>query len=181
MNSIILIGGLIVAILMAIVACIGVVSSGINYAQGGSDIFTVMRNMILLVLSIGVIMIATKYIKTPDKVFVDSRGMDIVNVEQTTTTIPTGIQCTTRETTEATTVETTIETTIPTTVETTISQQELSVKELKKAWKDADKAEYKFYYVHNGRKDKIQAKYYDCTKYNVEFDHKSQVVYISDK
>lgn len=177
MNSIIIIGGLIGAIIMAIVACIGVISSGINYAQGGGDISTVMRNMVLLILSIGVIMIATKYIKKPDQVFADSRGMDIVNIEQTTTTIPTGIQCTTRETTEATTIETTV----PTTVETTISQQELSVKELKKAWKDADKAEYKFYYIHNGRKDKITAKYYDCTKYTVEFDHKSQVVYISDK
>ena len=185
MNSIIIIGALIGAIIMAIVACIGVVSSGINYAQGSGDVFMVMRNMVLLILSIGITMVATKYIKNPDQVFADSRGMDIVNVEQTTTTAPTGIQCTMRETTEATTVETsetTIETTISTTIETTISQQELSVKELKKAWKDADKAEYKFYYVHsNGKKDKIQAKYYDCTKYNVVFDHESQVVYISDK
>lgn len=166
---------------MAIAACIGVVSSGINYSQGGSDIFTVMQNMILLILSIGVIMIATKYIKTSDQVFADSQGIDIIEIEQTTTTVPTEIQCTTRETTEATTT-TTAETTVPTTVETTISQQELSVKELKKAWNDAEHDEYKFYYVHNdGRKDRIQAKYYDCTKYNVEFDHKSQVVYISDK
>ena len=184
MNSIIIIGSLIGAIIMAIVACIGVISSGINYAQGGGDISTVMRNIVLLILSIGVTMLATKYIKNPDQVFADSRGMDIVNIESTTTTVPTGIQCTMRETTKATTTETsetTIETTIPTTIETTISQQELSVKELKKAWKDADKAEYKFYYIHNGRKDKITAKYYDCTKYNVVFDHESQVVYISDK
>ena len=180
MNSIIVISGLIASI-MAIVACISVIKAGINYAQGGSDIFDVLQTMIILILSIGVIMIAIKYIKKPDQVFANSQGMDIVNVEQTTTTVPTEIQNTTKETTETTTT-TTIETTIPTTVETTISQQELSVKELKKAWNDAEHDEYKFYYVHNdGRKDRIQAKYYDCTKYNVEFDHKSQVVYISDK
>lgn len=177
MNSIIVISGLIASI-MAIVACISVIKAGINYAQGGSDIFDVLRTMIILILSIGVIMIAIKYIKKPDQVFANSQGMDIVNVEQTTTTVPTEIQCTTREITEATTVEATV----PTTIETTISQQELSVKELKKAWNDAEHDEYKFYYVHNdGRKDRIQAKYYDYTKYNVEFDHKSQVVYISDK
>lgn len=168
----------ILGIVLTIIAIAGLFSGISNYLSG-RDFGGVARSVLLILIAIPMVYIGFNYKslkQSMNKVYAEPTDMPIVE----SSTIPTGIECTTRETTEATTT-TTIETTIPTIVETTISQQELSVKELKKAWDAADKAEYKFYYVHNGKKDRIQAKYYDCTKYKVEFDHESQVVYISDK
>jgi len=172
----------ILGIVLTIIAIVGLISGISNYLNG-YDFSGVAKSVLLILVAIPMVYLGFNYKslkQSLNKSYAEPPDMPIVE----SSTVPTGIECTTRETTEATTtttVETTIETTVPTTIETTISQQELSVKELKKAWDAADKAEYKFYYVHNGKKDRIQAKYYDCTKYKVEFDHESQVVYISDK
>lgn len=172
----------ILGIVLTIIAIAGLFNGISNYLSG-RDFGGVARSVLLILIAIPMVYIGFNYKslkQSMNKVYAEPPDMPIVE----SSTIPTGIECTTRETTEATTtttVETIIETTVPTTIETTISQQELSVKELKKAWDAAKKAEYKFYYVHNGRRDEIKAIYYDCTKYKVEFDHESQVVYISDK
>lgn len=173
----------ILGILLTIVAIVGFSSGVSNYLNGRDGFGGVARSVLLVIIAIPMVYLGFNYKslkQSMNKSYAEPSDMPIVE----SSTVPTGIECTTRETTKTTTtttVETTIETTVPTTVETTMSQQELSVKELKKAWDAADKAEYKFYYIHNGRKDKIVARYYDCTKYNVVFDHESQVVYISDK
>lgn len=168
----------ILGILLTIIAIVGFGCGVSNYLNGRDGFGGAAKSVLLAIIAIPMIYLGFNYKslkQSMNKSYAEPSDMPIVE----SSTVSTGIECTTRETTEATT--TTIETTIPTTVETTLSQQELSVKELKKAWKDADKAEYKFYYVHNGRKNETKAKYYDCTKYNVVFDHESQVVYISDK
>ena len=168
----------ILGIVLTIIAIVGLISGISNYLNG-YDFGGVAKSVLLILVAIPMVYLGFNYKslkQSLNKSYAEPPDMPIVE----SSTVPTGIECTTRETTEATTT-TTVETTVPTTVETTISQQELSVKELKKAWDAAKKAEYKFYYVHNGRKDEIKAIYYDCTKYKVEFDHESQVVYISDK
>lgn len=76
--------------------------------------------------------------------------------------------------------ETVIETVIETTVEVAASSTTTTVisgNEIQKQWEQAIHDEYKFYY--NGFT--INPKYYDYTKYNIEFNHDKHEVYLSAK
>lgn len=77
-----------------------------------------------------------------------------------------------QETVAETVIETTIEVAAPSTTTTVISGNEIQ-----KQWEQAIHDEYKFYY--NGFT--INPKYYDYTKYNIEFNHDKHEVYLSAK
>lgn len=77
-----------------------------------------------------------------------------------------------QETVTETVIETTTEVAAPSTTTTVISGDEI-----KRQWEQARHDEYKFYY--NGFT--INPKYYDYTKYNIEFNHDKHEVYLSAK
>ena len=77
-----------------------------------------------------------------------------------------------QETVVETVIETTVEVDTPIATTTVISGNEI-----KKQWEQAIHDEYKFYY--NGFT--INPKYYDYTKYNIEFNHNKKEVYLSAK
>ena len=146
-------GCMIMGGLMAIVMIFCLAKNMMSFSRGGDSFAGVFGKVLGLILAVG-LMAVPSLLKN-----------NVLAKVQAQSPEP-------QETVAETIIETTTEVAAPSNTTTVIYGDEIE-----KQWEQAIHDEYKFYY--NGFT--INPKYYDYTKYNIEFNHDKHEVYLSAK